>query len=308
MMSKFANDRMANQATHTKRIGNDIKRSSRNHWAENLENLVRNSCPFPISYDVSQTQSTAFTEYTYTELAGGMWVTTQSLEVNCRLFELASKTPTDQDLSEFALSLSDKYNLGTVPDKFAGAKRVCFLPGHNMLDVASVELIARITHEEEDVVFKPHPITNDDAIRLVGRRVGWNRLVPREASGHKMLVDCEEVFTTTASEIAITATALGKKVVNISNFFNEGSGAYHAISRILFRAHKHSVELAMQELANIVHCEWSGLLFPWQNDINNRLNSFYEKSLELRDMYRVLASPRGNINQESKEVQPNVKS
>lgn len=307
-MSKFANDRMSNEATHTKRIGNNIKRSTRNQWAESLENLVRSTCPYPASYDVSQTQSLNFTEYTYTELAGGMWVATQSLDLNARLFELASNIPTDKTLDKFAETISDKYNLATVPNKFAGAKRVCFLPGHNMLDVASVELIARITHEEEDVVFKPHPITNDDAIRLIGRRVGWNRLVPKDASGNKMLLDCEEVFTTTASEIAITATALGKKVVNISNFFNEGSGAYHAISRVLFRAHKTSVELAQQKLANIVHCDWSGILFPWQDDIESRLNSFYAKSLELREIYKLLASPKGNINQESKEVKPDVKS
>ena len=300
---KFSNDKMTSATVQQQKIGNFAKRSIRNKWAESIEDMVRDLSPYPISYDVNSTQNTNFSEFAYTEIIGGVWITTQSLEVNCRLIDFASKeNSTNDNLVALKDIVSDKYELKIVQDADATLKRVCFLPGHNLLDVASVETISRLAHEEGDVYFKPHPITNDDAIKLIATRVGWNRIIHKDISGFQVLNNCEEVYTSSASEMMITGTVLDKKVFNISNFFNEGSGTYHPISRVIFNSHKKGIPEAKQSLNNIIDCEWSGIIFPFHKNVEQRIKAYYKKALELRELYKPLAAPRGNPEQQSKKV------
>lgn len=298
----FTNSRMASPDMHAARLGTDVVRSNRSAWAESMEGAIRGSSPYPITYDVSQTQSANFQEYAYTELASGVWIYTQSLEINCRLFELASKQDTSGELDGFSAGISDKYKLQDVDSRWENRKKVCFLPGHNMLDVASIEVIARLMHEDQDAVVKPHPITNDEALGYIKTRLGASRVAPKDVSGDYLMKNCETAYVTSASEIAITATALGKKVVNISNFFNEGSGAYHSISRVLFAKHKEGIKEAQNALRNILHCGYSGILFDGQVDIDSRISAYYAKTLELRDVYRPISSPRGAADNGPKPV------
>lgn len=289
---------MSDPETQRKKIGERLTRGPRNAWAESIEAKVRALAPFPATYDVSAVQPTNFSEYAYTEFAGGFWITTQSLEINARLLDFAAREDSVSDtIDRFAAILQDKYVLDKPETTY---KRVCFLPGHNMLDVVSIETISRLVHEEEDVMFKLHPLTNDDAVNTVRKRVGWNRLLAREMSGMELLRACEVAYTSSASEMAITGTVLGKKVVNISNFFNEGSGAYHTVSRLLFRAHRDSVAAAQQVLTNLIDCPWSGILFPWHLT-DARIAEYFDKTLKLRDMYKPLAAPRGNPPQPKPE-------
>lgn len=290
----LAECRMANAEHQKEKIGSYVARGSRNAWAESIEELVRDRSPFPISYDVVSTlQTMAFTEYSYTELVGGFWVQTQSIELNNRLLDFASRENCGRDLSELSALTEDKYIMDAVPSMYKNVKRICFLPGSNCLDIASLELTARLAHEEDDVYFKPHPITDDKMMRVLKMKFGAHRLIPKNVSGATLLRQCDEVFTSAASEMAITGTILGKKVVNISNFFHESRGAYHPISRALFLVHrKRGVEEAQRVLANIVYCPWSGVFFPFtSSDLEARIDSYFKKTMEMRDMYRPLSSP-----------------
>lgn len=290
---KFSKELMTNKDVQNSKVGGFATRSTRNEWAESYEELVRALSPYPISYDVSQGQGLGFSEFTYTELLGGLWVASQSLELNCKLLEEASLCEYNGSISELDYIVSDKYDLVTDP-KFQHIDKVCFLPGHNLLEVASVEITSRLAHEDDEVYFKPHPITNNDALKIIATRVGWNKVIPKDISGNYLLKNCSEVYTTTASEMAISGTILGKCVYNVSNYFNEGSGAYLPISRVLFKKHKTSVEAAQQALLNIINCPWSGIILPHHKDVENRLKQYYQKALEYRAKYKPIASPKGN--------------
>lgn len=302
---KYSHVKMSDPKTQEDKIGSFAKRGARNTWAEQQEELVRSLSPFPITYDVNPTQGTNFAEFSYTELLGGLWVSSQSVEVNARLLDLASQCPSQLTLKQVQTILDDKYIMQPAAG-YGHVTKCVFLPGHNALDIASAETISRIAHEEEDVYFKPHPITHDDAIKLVAKRVGWNRMLPKDISGMSILRQCTDVYTSTASEMAVTGTILGKKVHNISAFFYEGHGAYHAISRNLFLAHKkHGVEEAQRLLLNMFNCPWSGLLFPFHTDVEDRLKAFYNKALELRELYKPLAAPRHPMRPDPQPQQSN---
>lgn len=289
---KFSHEKLSDPVIQDKKIGPFAKRSARSKLAEQYEDMLRELAPYPISYDVNQGQPINYSEYTYTELLSGFWVATQSLELNCRLMLEASKYSKLDNSLDIDSIVSDKYVLDHNLSRFSKTKKVCFLPGHNMLDVASVEIIARLVHEDDTVLLKPHPITNEESLNLFATRFGWNKIIPKDISGNALLHSCEVVYTTSASEMAISGTLLGKTVVNVSNFFNEGSGAYHSINRLLFAAHKQGTSHAKELLLRILSCPWSGIHLHDSN-VEDRLKEYYAKSLELREIYKPLASPRG---------------
>lgn len=305
---KFANQRMGDPKVQFEKLGNMVVRSDRNNWAEKIESIIREPAPFPISYDVSATQTNNFSEYTYTEFLNGLSVSTQCKEINARLYDFASKIEAKDDsiIDIIRDQLADKYNLEDIDKKWQGIKKVVFLPGHNMLDIASVDILSRLAHEEDDVYFKPHPVTIDEIEGLIAKKVGWNKMIPKNVSGFKLLLNCDEVYCTSASEMAISGTILGKKVINVSTYLNEGAGAYHALSRLLFIAHrKYGIEEAQRILNNVLSCEWTGHIFPHQSDdeVRYRVKKFYDKSLELRDLYKPLAAPFGEFLKKGKPTE-----
>lgn len=292
---KFAADLMSSKETQYSKIGPLAKRSVRNAWAESIEPLLRDLAPFPISYDVLNYSpyltSINFSEYTYTELLGGIWVGTQSGEINCRMLMQASLEPYPElSLDTIQQIMGDKYTLSSDLGKWKHVKKVMFVPGHNLLGIASHEIMSRIIFENDDIYIKPHPITNEDTINLLGKKFGWNKIIDKDLSGNTLLAQCDEVYTTSASEMSITGTLLGKPVYNITNFLMEGHGAYFPISRLVFLA-KQQIKQAQQALHNIFSCPWSGVILPCHANVEERIRSFYAKSLEFRELYKPLTPP-----------------
>jgi hypothetical protein len=105
---KFASELMTDRVVQQSKIGK-AKRSDRNAWAESIEQTVRKLSPYPCSYDVSQTQPSRFTEYTYTELLGAMWIATQSAEINSRIMQLESTSEHTVKIDDIASLVCDKY-------------------------------------------------------------------------------------------------------------------------------------------------------------------------------------------------------
>lgn len=288
---RFSNILMSDPNTHNKGRLNNLSRTKRNSWAESIELNIRECCPYPITYDVTAVQPTAFTEYSYTEILGGMFLQTLSIDINTRLIQLASEEESNDYSSILKLKyiLEDKYKLSEdIPDKYKNVKNIIILPGHNIIELASQDFVMRAMKEAEDVMIKPHPLTNDHFLGVIAGMVGgWEKIIPATLSGYYFLKNAENIYITTGSEMAISAIALDKTIHNISAYKHESTGSYYTISRILFNYPK---DIALQKLVNIINCKWSGILFPWQKDYAERAKAFYSKSLELRSKYKPLHS------------------
>lgn len=283
---KFAEARMADKAVHLEKIG-DLKRSKRNEWAESVEEIVRSLSPYPITYDVTSIQKPAFSEFTYTEFLNGVFVNTQSAEMNCRVMDEVSKEDKDFNLDKFRDNVVDKYVLKNYPKKH---DLVAFMPGHNLLDLSSVELLDRYTHEYDDLMIKIHPNTDEETTKILSRRYGYNKIIKGEASGIELLKNCKVAFTTTASEMGILATILGIRTVNLSTFKHESFGAYYAIARIIYTTQfRFGLEESRRKLNNILNSDKCGLVFPGDN-VEERLINYYDFALRIRDQYKPLAA------------------
>lgn len=268
-------------------IGNDLSRSSRNKWAETKEELVRDLCPLPISYDVDSTQGLDFSEFSYTEYLGGLYLNTQNIEANTRIILEASQISAKYNHIEQLLAYcSDKYELNT-DTKDAKVPHLAFMTGHNMFDLISREIVARIAFEQPDFMIKLHPLTNDEYASKVGAALGWDKVISPNFSGVSLLKNCDTAYVHTATELTSMAVLLDKKIVNISNFFMESMGIYYPINTLLFKSTK-----PKDILNNIIDCEFSGIIMPYMSDseIETRVKAYYDKAMQYREILRPRAS------------------
>jgi hypothetical protein len=283
---KYANVLMSDTRTHDDRLVGKLERSDRNAWAEKLEPLIRKLSPFPISYDVTTTQPSNFSEYTYTEFAGGVYISTQSVDINCRLMNLAaSEKCADLEIAEKWQSIiKDKYKLKEDP----GAdypEKIVFLPANNCMELISFESLCRVVHEDDAARVKPHPLIDEGATKTIASKVGWNKMIPASRSGMEYLNSGQIVYSSSCSELCVLGAMLGKEVRNIGSFFHESEGAYYAMTREIFLS-----EDQRQVVLNMVSSKYSGVIFPWYTDdeIEERITAFFDKSLELRQQYSPL--------------------
>lgn len=294
---KFANQLMSDQQVQFEKIGTLATRSSRNKWAETVEPIVRQASPFPISYDVTvfskNMSNLNFSEFAYTELLGGLWVHPQCMDITCRMIQDASRVPSEpleQEVIEQILS--DKYDLNQDLGKWSSVKKVVFMPGHNLLPIASQELIGRIMFEQDDVYIKPHPITHDEIIKRFGEQFGWNKIIDKTISGDKLLKQCEVVYATSCSEMTISGALMGKPVINVSNFTFEGYGVYLPFSRLIWKMQPELGIRATQEMIHrVLRCSWSGVYFPFTNDIESKVEEYFRTALEYRERFKPLQPP-----------------
>jgi hypothetical protein len=284
---RFANVLMSSPETHKKRLADMVTRSERNQWAESMEPLIREMAPFPTSYDVAATQKTNFAEFTYTEFAGGVFLTSQSIDINTRLLNLALQEGGDTNPIEqnWPSMIVDKYELYKEEEDYIYPETMIFTPANNAFDLLSWETVCRVCHENDDVRVKPHPLCDADGVKQIVDRVGWNKIIPKGHSGMDYMINSSEVYGTSCSELTVTAALLGKKVRNVGNFFHEADGAYYSITREIFLN-----EDQQAAVLNMAACEFSGLIFPWQSEeeIKTRIAKHYEKALELRKAYSPL--------------------
>lgn len=280
---KFSDRRISSNDTDL-----NLKRTERNNWGKTIEDDIIMMSPYPITYDVNCTQPANFSEYTYTEFISGVFIKTQSKEINCRIMDLAKDIPAKKDhLENIRNSYMDKYESQNINSKRLEGADVCFFVGHNLFDIMNREMIAREAFENENFFVKLHPLTNDEYAGKIAGDVGWNKIIPQEISAKDILLNCNKVFTSTASELCTIATAFDKEVINVSSFFNESVGTYYSINKLLHRSND-----PQQTLNNLIDCEFSGILFPWmgEEEIKRRILAFYQKTLELREIYKPLAT------------------
>jgi hypothetical protein len=287
----------------------DAKRSDRNSWAENIEEYIRELCPFPTTYDVGSIQQPRFGEFSYTEFAGGVYLNTMSVEMNCRIVNAAKEYSSKTDIAfEWKRILKDKYELEEVPDRFKEVKRIVMVPGHNMYKVIDWEVFARAAFENDDIFFKFHPVTNPEGEDIVGKLVGWNLVIPRQVSGMQLLLQSEEIWASACSEFTATGVLFGKQVNNYGSIFEETIGAYYALTRELFLLKE--LKRRQELLYNVIDCDFSGFIFPWQKDWKDRIEAYYDFALYTRKKFAPLAGtyvpvkPVRTTNSPVKPVKP----
>ncbi len=255
-----------------------------------LEEVVRSSTSLPWTYDVSRTQPPYFHEFAYTEAIGGLMIAPQSAEIAARLVEKAltesssifDPLPGIWERHRQSGTL-DKYDL---KDPSSVHRKVAFLPGSNLFaSMVSREALTRLMHEDSEVVIKPHPLTEDNLLACLGIEFGYHRILEPGVSGFACLFQAQQVYATSATELALYAALLGRPVTNIGNVQTEARGAYHPLFRLI--AGRPGNE-ARDILTRVLKSPYSGVFWPHDPEAQARIATYVGAALELRQFFKPL--------------------
>jgi len=261
----------------------------------NVESLLRKHCPLPLTYDVGRLQLPFFTEYTYNDSMDAIYISPQSTEIAAIMAELAL----DDDKNErfdFTVSFEkgknekgtfDKYNLNmTIHELPEFRKKIVFPPGSNLFHkIVSREALYRLMHEDPQVLIKPHPLSNDDLLRKLGRDFGYHRLIGPIVSGYKLLENADFIWGTTASEMPIRAALLGITSFNIGNFFEEQIGSHMPINRLLWNQRGEEAKL---RATRVIGSPLGGFFFPEDPNLEENIKLYFHETLKVRERFRTL--------------------
>lgn len=258
-------------------------------FAKAIENKVRDTAPFPISYDVDSSQMSNFSEFTYTEYINGLYIKTQSTEINVRILE-EILLEDDSIITEYTYceelvkNATDKYVLDIPNDKYK-CKKLGIMTGHNLFDLVSIEILARAAFENDDFKVKLHPLTNDEYAGKVAMYIGWNKIIPANVAVSSILEECDIVYATTTTELCSIAVLKDKKIINMSNFLNESSGCYYPLNKLLFNS-----DNPKETLERILRSKKSGIILPFMEDYEERIEEYFKNALYIRSKYGNKAS------------------
>lgn len=288
VLPPFAGELLDDPAIQNKKIGRDFAAMRGDHLKalSGVEALIRAKAPLLASYDINRAQQPYFHEFTYTECLGsGLLLSPQSTEAAARLLQMALEY-SDQGYDAATAIMEqrrergtlDKYKLGPASD--LNLKAVAFLPGSNAFrDMVSPEALSRAMFEDDELVIKPHPMSDSNLIAHLAGTFGHYRVLDPKLSGDACLIAAERVYACTTTEMGLYAVLMGKPIRNVGNFFNEGRGAYSAFYRHLWNK---TPDEAKAALTHILNSPLSGFMHKDDPDVANRIEIYFEAAMTLR--------------------------
>lgn len=259
---------------------------------ETIERLIVKHATLPASADISPNHPPFFTEFTYTDLLGGMLIRSFSAEINHRIDSkrnLEKESYSKELLEAFNAGLTDKYSLKH--EKTYDHKRVVFLCGHNIFDrIIDSQKLFQIMDSDKSVMIKPHPITNDILLRNLGNNFGYGRIIDKDASGFGVMDGCDEVITPNTSELAIVSTLLGKKFTDITNYMQSWMGIASSISRFGYESKDRVLKLLLGENSGFLHPSMS------EEEIVSRINNYCALAMKERECFEMITAQRLSVN------------
>jgi len=267
----------------SERIGDDLKRKDKeNLFCIKVEEMFESMSPLPISFDVSCMQAPFFSEFTYTDVMGGMYLKSQNSEINARVIEQAVANCKNEELPKDAKDyLTDKYTLHEFDNQVP--KRVVFLAGSNLLGIENKEMLLPLLWGDPLVAVKPHPNMTSDGLKHISGEYGWDRIIDPNISGHALLAQCEVAYSTANSEMGLVASIIKKTHVDITSIFHFERLPFSGIHRLLQPA---QVDHNYKTVARAFNSTESGFIPPWAENIEERIAGFMEASMRIRGHFR----------------------
>lgn len=87
---------------------------------------------------------------------------------------------------------------------------------------------------ENNLVIKPHPLTNKKHMEYLENKKGNALLVDPKSNLYNLVNKANKIHTTHASETPLICSVMGKKITPIDTFGNHAKGIFNTISHICF--------------------------------------------------------------------------
>ena len=265
------------------RIGPETRRVKYTEF-KRLEELIIKHALLPISADIGPIHPPYFTEFTYTDVFGGLLVGTLSAEINYRLVLELGRNP-QEHIRKLFMDFQDKYIQTPLPDAQTYPLKVIFMTGTNLfMKVVNTDYLDEMMATDSWMI-KPHPLTNESHLREYGAKYGYHRIIDKSISGHELYAQASTIGSVVTSEFSLRALIDGKPLVDFTNFSERHTHTYSPF----VEASRIDVNPSTAIQNKLADAD-SGFLFPSLSDEENitRLHAYQRKALQLREPFRML--------------------
>ena len=288
---------MFNKSSMTERIGKIEKSPTLNHLKEVEKYFLNAIKKYKIepSYDVIANELPYFKTMNYTEWAHCfmMHPLNQELRVKQVMDAFLDNQPTTVDYISFFKNKildgqSNKYtHITPVEDNAKIRENLVVLVGSNKLkDKICLTKLRWIKNTYEDeVFFKPHPLTTYTLIGELQDLFGKEALLDRDTDLYYYLIRAKTIFTSHMSESAVYAVSLGKVIEPIDVYQKVEQGSFYHINKFLFTSE--NPQAWVNRTFNSYKC---GIVNPliepkWQLKIENYLEYIAQEREKYKTKY-----------------------
>lgn len=135
---------------------------------------------------------------------------------------------------------------------------------------------------EEDVFFKPHPLTTYQLIGELKDMFGNQTVLDRDADMYSYLIKADTIYTSHMSESAVYAISLGKTIEPIDVYNKVEQGSFYHINKFLF-----SEENPQKWLNTTLNSHKSGIINPLiDTEWKSKIDKYLEYLMAERDKYK----------------------
>lgn len=240
---------MFNKTAQKERIG-DIKKSATLEHLKEVEKYFLTAVRkyrIEISYDVIANELPYFKTLNYTEWAHSfiMHPLQQELRMKQMIDAYNDNASINVDYIEYFANKikqgqSNKYAhiSSEVSKGVKGREVLVVLVGSNKLKerICLNKLRWVKNQHEDDVYFKPHPLTTYQLVGELKDLFGNDTVLDRDADMYAYLLQADLVYTSHMSESAVYAVALGKTIEPIDVYNKVEQGSYYHINKFMFES------------------------------------------------------------------------
>ena len=264
------------------RIGNSKIKEKYLDFHLEVESWLERNSPLPVTFDVSHCQPPFFSEYTYSDFAGGLWIKSLSAEFNSQYlrdvhFNLSH--PSFYPNSSGKITFLEKYELQERILEESDDRNIIFLAGGNLYQHTAWEIVDREMYDNDKTLIKAHPLTNDEDLKKLGKRYGWNHLINPQESGYFWYSKASTISTTANSELFIRAMIDGKLKECLTKISSIAKSSYFPFFFLWKKEREIKIEETILDSA-------SGFIFSNQGDWKDRLQTYFNRSMEMRSHYQ----------------------
>ena len=288
---------MFNQKSMKERIGNIQKSETLNHLKEVEKYLLSavKKYKIEVSYDVIANELPYFKTLNYTEWAHCfiMHPLNQELRLKQMTDAYADDAKQTYNYVEYFKNRilegqSNKYtHINKVLDAPPIRENLVVLVGSNKLKerICLTKLRWIKSTYEEEVYFKPHPLTTYALIGELQDMFGKESMLDRDTDLYYYLVGTKNVFTSHMSESAVYAVSLGKPIDPIDKYSKAEQGSFFHINKFLFTA-----EDPQEWINRTFNSPKSGIINPqldsnWETKLDGYLEYITEERSKFKNRY-----------------------
>lgn len=285
---------MFNKAAMNERIGDKIEKSPTLYHLKEVEKYFLNAVrkyKIEASYDVIANELPYFKTFNYTEWAHSFII--HPLQQDLRMQQMRDAYNDNAEVKVdyvdyFANKIknkqSNKYTHLVKDDTNPPREHLVVLVGSNKLKerVCLNKLIWIANKYEDDVYFKPHPMTTHALIGELKDILGEDKVLHRDADMYEFLLEAKTIHTTTMTESLVYAVCLDKEVDPVDVYNKAEQGSFYHINKFLF-----DEENPKEWINRTFNSPKCGIINPEvDSDWKNKVDSYLEYINNVRKSYK----------------------